>query len=302
MKPATLIKLAIKLKIIPVKEDKDGGYSLSLLNIRYIGWNVLFLVFFSVYTYNRFTTMEVDLIQFVYLASGTSVVSLVPAIQLMIGIMMDRAEGAMTYCPETSPLITIIILLNAMIYSVVLMAQDFMLIGVIKSQDYLAGAAITVSCFFCFIMLTTQFTTVYTLCISLTNKLEQLMEKKDITLPDLESTLELYTNVQSALEHSGLMIFSTIQLSLIGTIYLFISGAQIWAGSICTASAILVVTGFVLKVEDIYSKVVQASAKGRECANRQSSVRELYRMKDKAGIHILRSKREEYYRKEKIVK
>ena len=153
MKPATLVRLAIRLKIIPVREDKDGGYGLSLLNIRYIGWNVLFLAFFSAYAYNKFTTMELDLRQFVYFASGTSVVMLAPAIQLLMGIMMDRAEGAMAYCPETSPLIPILIMLNAMMFIAVVMAQDFILIGVIKSQDYLTGAAIVVSGLYGFTMI-----------------------------------------------------------------------------------------------------------------------------------------------------
>ena len=289
MKPATIVQLAIKLKIIPVKEGTEGVFRLSLLNVKHIGWNILFFAFFSVYAYKRYTTIkEFDMNQLVYISTGTIIVSLAPAIQVLTGIMMVQAQDALTYCPNISPLPTILIILNFLVFQTVVMVQDFIHMGITTTtQDCLVGAAVVVSSLISFLMLATQLLTVYTLCISLSNKLDQLIEKVDIDLVDLKTTMKLYTNTQSALEYSGLLIFSTIQIMLVGTIYLLISGASTWSGLISTVTALLVVGGFIHKSEDIYDKVTQVSAKGRESANRQSSLRDLANMKDKEN-HIFR--------------
>ena len=287
MKPATIIRLAIKLKIIPVKESKDGGYSLNLLDAPYIGWNVLFIAFFSVYAYNRYMAVQIfDMQELIYISIGTSVIALVPVFQFVLGICLERSERVVLYCPETSPLATILIILNTLAYFAVVMAQDCIYMGITIFQDYLTGAAIVISTLLCFLMVATMLLTAYTLCISLSNQLDKLLRRGCIDLVDLETALELYTNVGSALEYVGLLTFVSIQLTAIGTIYLFISGANFWAGTISSASSILVVICFVLKAEDIYAKVAQVSVKGRKSANRQSSLRELANMRDKEGAFI----------------
>lgn len=289
MRPATLISCAIKLKIIPVREDSAGGYSLHLVSLRYAAWNIVFVALFSVYAYTRISTIQrFDVNELVYLASGTSVVSLAPAIQLVLGVMLDRAEFAMVHCPEVGPLFPGLIFANVLAFFGVVMAQDFILMDLVGRGDYLTMVAVVGATAIALIMLGTQFFTVYTLTISLHNRINQLAGRyKAIELADILDALDIYTNVQSALQHSGCMIFFTIQFSLIGTIYLFISGASIWAGTVSSITASNVVVAFVLKSESIYASVGELAARAREAANQKTSLRELHCIKDKVALCVV---------------
>ena len=79
----------------------------------------------------------------------------------------------------------------------------------------------------------------------------------------------------------GLLLFTPIQIMLVGTIFLFVSGSSIWLGTIVTLTSCTIVVSFVLKAEDIYNKVRALCAKGRKSASAQTSLRAMCSMKDK---------------------